>query len=107
MDLFDPQPGPAPAPRERLGDRLLLLSAGKARFRVNAFFQRNALSAAFLLTHKRSHVNQRELGVDTSSFNRALKSVLRQDPDIILVGEMRAGAYAGSDGRPRLHSRPP
>jgi twitching motility protein PilT len=130
---------------------------GKARFRVNAFFQRNALSAAFRLipmkipqledlglpqilhdltrkprgfvvitgptgsgksttlaamideintnrrehiitiedpieflhSHKRSHVNQREVGADTSSFNRALKSVLRQDPDIILVGEMR------------------
>jgi twitching motility protein PilT len=130
---------------------------GKARFRVNAFFQRNALSAAFRLipmkipkledlelptvlhdltrkprgfvvitgptgsgksttlaamideinttrrehiitiedpieflhSHKRSHVNQREVGADTASFNRALKSVLRQDPDIILVGEMR------------------
>ena len=34
-------------------------------------------------------VNQREVGADTKGFNRALKSVLRQDPDIILVGEMR------------------
>jgi len=130
---------------------------GRARFRVNAFFQRNALGAAFRLIpveilniddlnlpkvlhtfcqkprgfilitgptgsgksttlaaiideindtrhehimtiedpieflhqHKQCVVNQREVGTDTKSFNRALKSVLRQDPDIILVGEMR------------------
>ena len=130
---------------------------GRARFRVNAFFQRNSLSAAFRLIpvetprlddlglprvlhefaskprgfvvitgptgsgksttlaamiaeinetrdehimtiedpieflhqHKKCHVNQREVGTDTKSFDRALKSVLRQDPDIILVGEMR------------------
>ena len=130
---------------------------GRARFRVNAFFQRNALSAAFRLIpvkipqlddlglprvlheftrkprgfvvvtgptgsgksttlaamideinktrrehiitiedpieflhqHKKSHVNQREVGADTKGFNEALRSVLRQDPDIILIGEMR------------------
>jgi len=39
--------------------------------------------------HKRSIVSQRELGVDTPSFSEALKRALRQDPDIILVGEMR------------------
>lgn len=38
---------------------------------------------------KMSIVNQRELGTDTLSFNNALKYVLRQDPDVILVGEMR------------------
>ncbi len=43
----------------------------------------------FLYRHKKSIVNQREVGTDTKSFNRALKSVLRQDPDVILVGEMR------------------
>jgi len=43
----------------------------------------------FLHTHKRSVVNQRELGLDTHSFAAALKHILRQDPDIILVGEMR------------------
>ena len=43
----------------------------------------------FLHTHKRAVVNQREVGQDTKSFSRALKSVLRQDPDVILVGEMR------------------
>ena len=130
---------------------------GRARFRVNAFFQRNSLGAAFRLIpinilkledlglpktlhdltrkprgfvvitgptgcgksttlaamideinetreehimtiedpieflhrHKKCMVNQREVGADTKGFNRALKSVLRQDPDIILVGEMR------------------
>jgi twitching motility protein PilT len=130
---------------------------GRARFRVNAYFQRNALGAAFRLIpadiksledllmppilhkmaqkprgfvivtgptgcgksttlaaiikeinetreehimtiedpieflhrHNKSIINQREVGTDTQSFNRALKSVLRQDPDVILVGEMR------------------
>ncbi|MHB9037718.1 MAG: type IV pilus twitching motility protein PilT [Armatimonadota bacterium] len=38
---------------------------------------------------KQSIINQRELGTDTLSFNNALKYVLRQDPDVILVGEMR------------------
>src|SRR5450756_2095628 len=130
---------------------------GRARFRVNAYFQRNSLGAAFRLIpilikkledlglprtlheltrkprgfvvmtgptgsgksttlaaviqeinftreehimtiedpieflhrHAKSMINQREVGTDTKSFNRALKSVLRQDPDVILVGEMR------------------
>lgn len=39
--------------------------------------------------HKRCNINQREVGSDTLSFSGALKRVLRQDPDIILVGEMR------------------
>ena len=43
----------------------------------------------FLIRDKRSIVNQREVGVDTLSFAQALKSALRQDPDVILVGEMR------------------
>ncbi|HET9451257.1 MAG TPA: PilT/PilU family type 4a pilus ATPase, partial [Aggregicoccus sp.] len=43
----------------------------------------------FLIRDKRSIVNQREVGVDTASFGVALKSALRQDPDVILVGEMR------------------
>ncbi len=130
---------------------------GKARFRVNAYFQRNSLGAAFRLIpmeiktleqlklpktlydltrkprgfiivtgptgsgksttlaamineinetrtdhimtiedpieflhfHKKCIVNQREVGADTQAFSRALKSALRQDPDIVLVGEMR------------------
>ena len=43
----------------------------------------------FLHTHKKAVVNQREVGEDTRSFPQALKHVLRQDPDVILVGEMR------------------
>jgi twitching motility protein PilT len=43
----------------------------------------------FLHRHKNCMVNQREVGEDTHSFGAALKHVLRQDPDIILVGEMR------------------
>jgi twitching motility protein PilT len=39
--------------------------------------------------HKLSAVNQREVGVDTLTFDRALRSALREDPDVILVGEMR------------------
>ncbi|GAB3860207.1 hypothetical protein GCM10027610_100760 [Dactylosporangium cerinum] len=43
----------------------------------------------FLHEHKRCLVNQREVGADTTSFSMALKHALRQDPDIILVGELR------------------
>ena len=43
----------------------------------------------FLHAHKKCLVNQRELGSDAQSFAAALKSALRQDPDVILVGEMR------------------
>jgi len=43
----------------------------------------------FLHTHRMSVVTQREVGNDTRSFSAALKHVLRQDPDVILVGEMR------------------
>jgi twitching motility protein PilT len=43
----------------------------------------------FLHKDKRSIINQREVGEDTGSFKRALRRVLRQDPDVILVGEMR------------------
>lgn len=43
----------------------------------------------FLHKHKKSIVNQREVGADTHSFAAALKHVLRQDPDVILIGELR------------------
>jgi twitching motility protein PilT len=43
----------------------------------------------FLLRDRKSIINQRELGVDTGSLAGALRSALRQDPDVILVGEMR------------------
>src|SRR3712207_4022911 len=43
----------------------------------------------FLHRHKRCIVNQREIGPDATSFAEALKGALRQDPDVILLGEMR------------------
>jgi twitching motility protein PilT len=43
----------------------------------------------FVHADKRCVINQREVGMDTASFKRALRRVLRQDPDVILVGEMR------------------
>lgn len=43
----------------------------------------------FQHTHKASLVNQREIGRDSTSFSRALKYILRQDPDVVLIGEMR------------------
>ena len=43
----------------------------------------------YLHSHKRCLVNQRELHADTHSFTNALRSVLRQDPDVVLIGEMR------------------
>ncbi len=43
----------------------------------------------YLHEHKRSIVNQRELGFDTQSFPNALRAALREDPDVIMIGEMR------------------
>ncbi|MFH1725250.1 MAG: type IV pilus twitching motility protein PilT [Elusimicrobiota bacterium] len=43
----------------------------------------------YVHTHKKSLVNQREVGQDTGTFGAALRHILRQDPDVILVGELR------------------
>ncbi len=43
----------------------------------------------YLHRHKKSMINQRELELDTKSFSKALRSALREDPDVILIGEMR------------------
>jgi len=43
----------------------------------------------FLHPHKKCVVNQREVGADTQSFKKALKYILRQDPDVVLLGELR------------------
>jgi twitching motility protein PilT len=60
---------------------------------VNATARRHIVTIEdpieFLHSDKRSVINQREIGSDTGSFGRALRRVLRQDPDIILIGEMR------------------
>lgn len=60
---------------------------------INTFRQEHIITLEdpieFLHPHKRSIVNQREVGSDTESFSRGLRAALRQDPDVILVGEMR------------------
>ncbi len=43
----------------------------------------------YLHKHKNSNVNQREIGIDTMSFHEGLKHIFRQDPDVIVIGEMR------------------
>jgi len=57
----------------------------------------------FLHTHKKCIVNQREIGQDSAAFSQALKSSLRQDPDVIFLGEMRdletiETAFAAAEG---------
>lgn len=60
---------------------------------INQSFERHIVTVEdpieFYHHHKKSIVNQREVGDDVPSFTEALKRVLRQDPDVILVGEMR------------------
>ncbi len=60
---------------------------------INEHHQKHILTiedpVEFFHESKKSLVNHRELGMDTKSFKRALKSALREDPDVILVGEMR------------------
>jgi len=43
----------------------------------------------FLFNHSSSIINQREIGIDTNSFSSALRSSLRQDPDVVVIGELR------------------
>lgn len=60
---------------------------------INTFRQEHIITLEdpieFLHPHKKSIVNQREVGSDTESFAKGLRAALRQDPDVILVGEMR------------------
>jgi twitching motility protein PilT len=60
---------------------------------INRSFARHVVTIEdpieFLHADQRSVINQREVGQDTGSFKRALRRVLRQDPDVILIGEMR------------------
>ena len=60
---------------------------------INNNFMRHIITiedpVEYMFENKRSLINQRQLGSDTNSFNEALKSSLRQDPDVIMVGEMR------------------
>jgi len=60
---------------------------------INENFDRHIITVEepieYYHTHKKSIVNQREVGVDVPSFSEALRRVLRMDPDVILVGELR------------------
>jgi len=60
---------------------------------INDNFDRHIITVEepieYYHNHKKSIINQRSVGVDVSSFSEALKRVLRQDPDVILVGELR------------------
>ena len=61
--------------------------------RINTHYSKHIVTiedpVEFLHRDKNSIINQREVGEDTTSFGRALRRVLRQDPDVILIGEMR------------------
>lgn len=73
--------------------------SGKSTSLASLIDHRNANSAGHIITiedpiefvhkHKKSIVNQREVGVDTDSYEDALKNTLRQAPDVILIGEIR------------------
>src|SRR4051794_36997002 len=73
--------------------------AGKSTTLASVIDRINATRACHIITiedpieyvydHRMSAVNQREVGDDTESFPRALRSALREDPDVLLVGEMR------------------
>jgi twitching motility protein PilT len=60
---------------------------------INENFDRHIVTVEepieYYHSHKKSIINQREVGVDVPSFSEALRRVLRQDPDVILVGELR------------------
>jgi len=60
---------------------------------INENFDRHIITVEepieYYHTHKKSIVNQREVGVDVPSFGEALRRILRMDPDVILVGELR------------------
>lgn len=60
---------------------------------INKKYSRNIITLEdpieYLHKHNRSNVSQREMGVDSKSFSSALRAALREDPDVILVGEMR------------------
>ena len=73
--------------------------SGKSTSLASLIDHRNRNSAGHIITiedpiefvhkHKKSIINQREVGVDTKSFHAALKNTLRQAPDVILIGEIR------------------
>ena len=101
----DRRAGAAAGPQEIAAEErgLILVTgttgSGKSTTLAAMVDEINATRAAHVMTiedpieylhrDRRSIINQREIGVDTDSFSHALRSALRQDPDVILVGEMR------------------
>jgi twitching motility protein PilT len=80
---------------------------------INANFKRHIITLEdpieFVFEDNQSVIEQREVGLDTSSFHNALKYVLRQDPDIIMLGEMRddisfAAAMSAADTGHLVHT---
>ena len=67
---------------------------------INANYKKHIITLEdpieFVFEDNQSVIEQREVGLDTSSFHHALKHVLRQDPDIIMLGEMRDGISFGA-----------
>ncbi|MBN1946212.1 MAG: type IV pilus twitching motility protein PilT [Bradymonadales bacterium] len=61
--------------------------------RINSTHRKHIITVEdpieYLHVHKKSLINQREVGGDTQAFHRALRHILRQDPDVVLIGEMR------------------
>jgi twitching motility protein PilT len=94
---------PAIEELSRLPQGLILVTgptgSGKSTTQASMIDYINEKRASHILTiedpieylhhHRRSAVNQREIGEDSDSFARALRSALREDPDVLLVGEMR------------------
>ncbi len=66
----------------------------------------------FVFTDKKAIINQREIGLDVMDWHKALKHAVREDPDVILVGEMRdretfeAGIHAAETGPPGVRHHP-
>src|SRR5439155_13850602 len=67
---------------------------------VNRTSARNVITiedpVEFLYRDKKSTISQREVGLDTASFAEGLKHILRQDPDVILIGEIRDAETMGT-----------
>jgi twitching motility protein PilT len=67
---------------------------------INANFKKHVITLEdpieFVFEDNQSVIEQREIGLDTVSFHQALKNVLRQDPDIIMIGEMRDAISFGA-----------
>lgn len=60
---------------------------------INTNFKKHIISIEdpieFVYSDKKSLIHQREVGIHTKSFSKAMKSCLREDPDVIFIGEMR------------------